>query len=334
MIRYAGVILGLAFGLCCPAPVAAQTTCAGRDLIAAMAPADRASLDAIVAAAPFPAGNHWRATKARSTIDIIGTFHLFDPRMPGHLAKLAPVLNAADLILVEATDTEIAELQAAISTHPELMVTQGATLPERLTKAEWAQVSTEMTARGIPAFLASKFQPWYVSVILSMPPCAMAAMAGGSTGLDRLILDAAKAQGIPTRPLEPFDTIFRIFAGIAPEDQIDMIRAALPLTQNAEDMLATMTESYFRGDHRQIWEYSRLTGIKAAGDGRKKAEADFALMEKLLINSRNSAWTQIILDAAADKTLVVAVGAGHLGGENGLLRLLEQAGYALAPGDF
>lgn len=334
MIRRAILILGLTFGLCLPAASNAQTTCAGHDLIAAMAPADRAALDAIVAMAPFPSGNHWRATKAHSTIDIIGTYHLFDPRMPDHLANLAPVLNEADLIFAEATDTEIAELQAAINTRPELMFTQGATLPERLTKAEWAQVSAGMTARGIPAFLASKFQPWYVSVILSMPPCAMAAMADGSSGLDRLILDAAKAQGIATRPLEPFDTIFRIFDGISPEDQIDMIRAALPLTENAEDLLATMTESYFRGDHRQIWEYSRLRGIEAAGEGRKKAEADFALMEKMLINIRNSAWIKVILDAAPDKALVVAVGAGHLGGENGLLRLLEQAGYTLAPGDF
>ena len=167
MIRHMFLVFGFAFGLCCPASASTETTCAGQDLIAAMAPADRAALDAIVAMAPFPSGNHWRATKASSTIDIIGTFHLFDPRMPGHLATLAPVLNAADVIYAEATDAEFAELQTAINTRPELMITQGATLPERLTKAEWAQVSAEMTARGIPAFLASKFQPWYVSVILS-----------------------------------------------------------------------------------------------------------------------------------------------------------------------
>ena len=334
MIRYISLILGLALGSCLPAVSQAQTTCAGHDLIAAMPPADRSALDAVVAAAPYPSGNHWRATRGDSTLDIIGTFHLYDARMPAHLARLAPALTAADAIYLEATDVEIAALQKAINTRPELMITQGATLPERLTAAEWAQVSAAMTARGIPAFLASKFQPWYVSVILSMPPCAMSAMSQGASGMDHLILETARAQAIPTRPLEAFDTIFRIFDGISPEDQIDMIRAAQPLTEHAEDMLATMTESYFRGDHRQIWEYSRLKGIAAAGDDPKKAEADFALMEEMLINSRNRAWTKVILDAAPGKSLVIAVGAGHLAGQEGLLHLLKQAGYTLTQAAF
>lgn len=334
MRRHFSLLLSLCLGLFLATEASAQTACAGRDLIAALPAAQRAALDAAVAAAPYPSGNHWRAIKGDSTLDIIGTYHLFDPRMPDHLERLAPAILAADSIYLEATDVETAALKAAINTRPELIITQGATLPERLSDAEWRQVSAEMTARGIPAFLASKFQPWYVSVLLSMPPCAMSSMADGSSGLDHLILEIANTHGIPTLPLEPFDTIFRIFDGISPDDQIDMIRAALPLSQNAEDMMATMAASYFRGDHRQIWEYSRLKGIEAAGERRDKAIADFALMEEMLINSRNHNWIKVILGAAPGKKLVIAVGAGHLGGESGLLRLLEQAGYTLTRAQF
>ncbi len=328
----------LAFGLLAgfwPATASqAQTVCAGHDLIAGLDGADSAALDSAVAAAPYASGNHWRATKADSTLDIIGTFHLFDPRMSAHMATLVPVLRDADAVYLEATDAEIEQLQKAISTRPELMFTQGATLPERLSEDEWRALAAEMDARGIPAFLASKFQPWYVSVILAMPPCAMSAMTAGSNGMDQLVLKAAKGMGIPAYPLEPYDTVFQIFGAIKPEDQLDMIRMALPQALLAEDMLATVTESYFREEHRQIWEFSRQAAIRQAGDNGAKITAEFAVMEELLVTSRNRRWVELILREAPGKSLVIAVGAGHLAGEAGVLRLLESAGYRLERAEF
>lgn len=309
-------------------------SCAGQDLIATIPAEERATLDAAIALAPYAQGNHWRATSGDSTINIIGTFHLFDPRMPEHLAKLMPDLRQADAVYLEATQVELDQLQQAVATRPELMFTQGATLPERLSDDEWQLLSQEMSARGIPAFLASKFQPWYVSVMLAMPPCAIPAMSGGGSGLDHLIIEAADALGTPTHALEPYDTIFRIFDQIPQDEQLDMIRIALPLAPAAEDMLATMANSFDREDHRLIWEYSRLKSIAAAGGDPEKAAQDFERMEDILINQRNHDWVGKLLEVAPGKRLIVAVGAGHLAGDNGVLQLLENAGYRLERAEF
>ena len=182
----------------------AQTpSCAGQDLIAALAPQARADLDRAVDSAPYPQGNRWRATRGARTIDIVGTFHIFDARMTAVSDRLTPVIAAADRVYLEATDREMAELQRAMTTRSDLLLTSGATLPERLSEKEWQDLSAAMTERGIPSFMASKFQPWYVSVLLSIPPCAMSAMAGGSTGLDHMIGQAAAAAGTETAALEP-----------------------------------------------------------------------------------------------------------------------------------
>ncbi|MGB7270911.1 MAG: TraB/GumN family protein [Albidovulum sp.] len=311
-----------------------NTTCAGQDLFATIPAEERATLDAAIALAPYAQGNHWRATRGDSTINIIGTFHLFDPRMPEHLAKLTPDLLQADAVYLEATQVELDELQQAVAARPELMFTQGATLPERLSDEEWQLLSQEMSARGIPAFLASKFQPWYVSVMLAVPPCAIAAMTSGSSGMDHLISEAADALGTPTHALEPYDTVFRIFDQIPQDEQLDMIRISLPLAPDAEDMLATMANSYDREDHRAIWEYSRLKSIAAAIGSPEKAAQDFEQMEDILINQRNHDWVGKILKVAPGKRLIVAVGAGHLAGDEGVLQLLENAGYLLERAEF
>lgn len=311
------------------APALAQTSCAGKDLIAALPKADHVALDQAVAAAPFPAGNHWRAEKAGATIDLIGTFHLYDPRMDAPMDRLRPLIGQADAIYLEATEVETKALQTAVSSQPDLLFTTGPTLPERLSEPEWQSLSAAMSDRGIPAFLASKFRPWYVSVLLSMPPCAMSAMQTGGGGLDLLIGAAAKALGKPTLPLEPYDTMFKIFDQISPEDQLDMIRTALPLIGQSEDVLATMTASYFRETHREIWEFGRLQSLNTPGMDPAKAEHDLTLMEEVLINSRNRAWIDLLRREAPGKHLIVAVGAGHLSGESGLLNLLQQDGWTL-----
>lgn len=309
----------------------ALALCQGRDLLAALPSVQARALETAVANAPFASGNHWRASRDGSTVNVIGTFHIFDRRMPGRMANLELVVRAADAIYLEATDAEMAEMQVAITRDPDLLFVprKGATLPESLNADEWTSLSDEMRARGIPPFMAAKFRPWYVTMLLAVPPCAMEALATEREGLDRLVMDAAEANGVPLRALEPFDTVFRIFGAMSEAEQLDMVRATLPLASQAEDFFATMTEAYLAEEHRRIWEFSRLLTLATPGADPEKMAEDFALMEEQLLYGRNRAWMKVILDAAEGRHIVVAVGAAHLSGDEGLLRLLELAGYRL-----
>ncbi len=308
-------------------------TCQGQDLLRTMPAGTRAELEAAAKSEPFPVGNHWLATRGDSTIHLIGTFHVYDPRMTPHMRKLMPVLHKADKILLEATEAEMARLKRDLATRPDMLFVTGPTLPERLPAAEWEQLRAELSARGIPGILAAKFQPWYVSMILSLPPCAAAQMSEGSTGLDHMIIAAAAQMGTPTAALEPYDTVFRVFGGMTAEEQLDSVRVALATAPMASDLLTTMTEAYFREEHRLLWELSRQQSVAAAKDA-DQARADFAVMEDGLINRRNADWVDRIRAEAPGRTLVVAVGAGHLAGHKGLLNLLAEDGYEIRRQDF
>lgn len=331
------LVPALLAGLMFASPLQAETTgadtCAGKDLFRDMTVETRQALVTAADAVPFSTGNHWQATKDESTIHLIGTFHIFDPRMTAHMRKLMPVLHKADMVLLEATEVEMAELQKAIASKPEMLLVTGPTLPERLTPAEWSLLRAELAARGIPGFFAAKFQPWYISMILSIPPCAAKQMSGTSTGLDHLIMSAARDMGTPSRALEPYDTVFRVFGDMSPDEQLESIRVALATAPIATDMLITMKEAYFREEHRLLWEMSREMSVTAAKNPQQ-AEADFAVMEDALINHRNEAWMERIRAEAPGRTLVVAVGAGHLAGHKGLLNLLAEDGYEIRRQDF
>lgn len=319
--------LAAAFVLLAPP---AQAQCAGVNLFQEMDPDRLARITAAADAVPFPRGNYWRATRGDEVITIIGTYHFDDPRHFPTLDVIAPEITAATTVLVEAGPDEEAALLDLMAREPgRMMIMEGPTLLERLPPDTWEALSNALALRGVPGFMAAKFQPWYVAVMLAIPPCALAEMTADPKGLDGLVIDTALAAGIPVRGLEPFDTVFTIFDSMTEAEMVAMIEATLAVDDRAEDYSATLADSYFAGDSRMIWEYMRDESYALPGYTREQIDADFARMEEVLMNARNRAWIPVLTEAAAQGPVFTAFGALHLSGEEGVLNLLQQEGFTL-----
>jgi hypothetical protein len=301
--------------------VGAAPACGGRDLLAAMTPAARAAL---IGTAPYPEGNFWRATRGATTIVVAGTYHLNDPRFDPVVAQLQPFLDQADTLLLEAGPDEEKQLKDDVAAHPERIVNAtGPTLPEALSASEWAALSDALRLRGMPPFVASKFQPWYVAMLLDLPPCQLAASA--ANGLDARLTLMAQARHIPIVALEPWDTTFHLFTGMSFDTQLGMLRMSLAGEASAADLNTTLTNAYFAGQHRLIWEFGRQNALAAPGAN----PAAFDQLERTLLTDRTQSWMPGLLAVADGHSVVVAVGAAHLGGNEGMLNLLHLAGFAL-----
>ncbi|MEZ5911796.1 MAG: TraB/GumN family protein [Paracoccaceae bacterium] len=317
-------VLVLSFTL---AAVLARAECAGRDLLAGLAPDAR---DALVGDAPFARGLYWRARRDDAEVVIVGTLHLDDPRMDGLMATLSGDIAASDLVLVEAGPEEEAALKAAIAARPDYMfITDGPTLPEMLPEDDWQALSDAARARGIPPFLISKFQPWYVTMLLSVPACEMRSLAAGQRGLDHRVMAEADHAGVPVKAVEPFDTILHLFEALSQDQKSEMIRATLAQEAVAEDMMATLREAYFRGEIQLFWEFAVMQALETAGDDRAATEEAIALFEQEMLIDRNRSWVAPIVDHSAGKRVFVAVGAAHLPGNGGLLQLLAEQGFTI-----
>jgi len=318
----------LVTGLCLLAgPLAAE--CNGRNLFADM-PADRlAEIEAAANAAPFPTGNYWRATRGDEVITIIGTYHFDDPRHAPTLDIITPEITAATTVLVEAGPDEEKALLDLIARDPSrMMIVEGPTLIEQLPPDLWAALSEALALRGVPGFMAAKLQPWYATVMLAIPPCAVAQMVDPK-GLDGLVIDTAIAAGVPVRGLEPFDTVFTIFGSMTKAEMLAMIQSTLAIEDRSEDYSATLADSYFDGESRMIWEFLRFVTYDMPGYTREQVDAEYARMEELLMNTRNQSWIPVLTEAAAQGPVFAAFGALHLSGEKGVLNLLEAEGYTL-----
>ena len=317
------LVAGLAFA----APALAG--CTGPNLFDQMPPERLAEIEAATNAVPYPTGNYWRATRGDMVITIVGTYHFDDPRHFETLDVIAPKITAATTVLVEAGPEEERQLLDLISRDPsKIMIMEGPTLLETLPPETWAALSEALTARGIPSFMATKLRPWYVTVLLAVPPCAMAEMVDPK-GLDGLVIDTAEAAGVPVRALEPFDTVFGIFDAMSEAEQIMLIQSTLALEPQSAAQFITMADSYFAQESRKIWEFMRISSYDLPGLSRDEVDAEYKRFEELLSASRNRAWIPVLLDAAGDGPVFAAFGALHLSGHDGVLDLLEAEGFTL-----
>jgi uncharacterized protein len=310
----------------------AHATCAGSNLFSMMASEDRSRLEQAAAEVPFHTGNLWRATKQNMQVTLVGTYHLADPRHEQMVAAVLPYLDTATTLLVEAGPEEEKALLAEVARNPAVFIMPDTTLPTLMDPGEWQALSAAMSRRGIPGFMAAKFQPWYISVLLAVPPCMMAEVQSqAKSGLDHLIMEEAKGRGIPVLGLEPFDTVFSLFDTFSREDQIAMLRASLAIEDQAEDYITTLADSYFAGDSRLIWELMRDLSLQMPGYTPEQVDADLAKMEQALLVTRNQGWIPIIEQAATSGPVVAAFGALHLPGEYGIPYLMQQNGWSLSP---
>jgi uncharacterized protein len=309
----------------------AYAECKGQNLIDQMSPEAAAALRAETDKIPFATGNLWLATKDDQKITLIGTYHIADPRHAATLAALEPALQSAKILLVEAGPNEQESLKARIADDPSLIVNAtGPTLPEIMAKEDWDKLKIAVSARGVPAFMAAKFRPWYISILLAMPSCEPLT-AGIPQGLDQLLITAAKEKNLLIEALEPYDTLFGIFGKLTQAEQLDMITSALALEDRSADMATTLADAYFNQEGRLIWEFSKLQTLQMPGYTPDRVKAEFATMEQAMMIDRNTAWIPVIKSAAAKGPILVAFGALHLSGEQGVLNLLQADGYTLTP---
>ena len=307
----------------------AAARCTGASYLDLLDSDQRIALDQATAGLPYAEGLIWDATRDGQAITLVGTIHIHDPRLDPILDMIAADITAADLVLLEATPDDQRTLEAMLADQPDLfLITDGPTLPDLLDADTWAQLSAASGARGVPGFMAAQMQPWYLSLILAIPACAMPDLVAGIEGLDGMIGALATENGVPMQALEPITTLFDLFQQGSMDEQIDMLRLSLTSPDMQEQMFVALLDSYFDNQIGTLWEMSRIAATDTPGLDPALGAAVFADMEEALLNQRNRNWIPVITAAMADHdTIVAAFGAAHLIGEQGVLNLLANDGW-------
>lgn len=308
-------------------PFAANAMCIGVDLIKALPEDEREQIENRITATPYAQGLLWRATRDDTEITLFGTYHFRHTRTQDHLDRLTPMITAAEAVYLEMSGQDQKAFQDTIARDPSIMfITEGKTLPELLGDTDWQHFRAEMENRRIPGIMAAKFKPLWAAMMLGIGPCEARNGAMQDEGIDALIGQHAEMSGTPSRSLEDFSDVLSALDEEPLDKQLDMIRMALSWPENSDDISYTIRKRYLKQEVALIWEFSRFLTLEHGG---ASAEEDFARLERVLLTERNTAWVAKLMKEVPGQRVFVAVGAGHLPGENGVLQLLAEEGFEI-----
>ncbi|UWR02061.1 TraB/GumN family protein [Ruegeria conchae] len=323
----------LSICLCLLFPITAQAACEGRDLRLDLSTEAQAELDETLRAIPFPEGNHWIATKDDTVLHLIGTLHTNDARMGPVVDRLAPILSQVDAFYFEVTKTEMEAFEKDLAEDlSPVLITSGPTLIDLMSEEDWAALSQTLADRGIPSWMAAKMRPWFLSMMLGIPPCLMNT-PDFDRGMDTRLTELADEHQIPQYSLERIEDLIVMFDSHSLEDQVASLTRMSGALEAGDDQMITMANAYIEEQHAAIMELAKIQGLEASGLTPEEFDAEWQSFEDQLLIQRNANWMEIIL-SLKDQTAVIAVGAGHLSNDYGLLNHLQHAGYTLERAEF
>lgn len=82
-----------------------------------------------------------------------------------------------------------------------------------------------------------------------------------------------------------------------------------------------------------MFDAYRQQDLKKLEELMVDSDAGMSSFTNILLYNRNENWVSKLKGLMTDKSLLIAVGAGHLPGERGVINLLKKAGYTLTPVD-
>jgi uncharacterized protein YbaP (TraB family) len=129
----------------------------------------------------------------------------------------------------------------------------------------------------------------------------------------------ARENSIEIKGLETMEEQMSIFDNLTREQQAEMVMEGIRDTEKTLDLTKTMEQVYTRQNVDSLYIL-----ISEEGGTISEEQADF-------LDKRNEKWVPKIEAMISEKKTFIAVGAGHLGGPNGVIRLLEKKGYTLTP---
>lgn len=268
----------------------------------------------------------WKVTPAGSdkVSYLFGTHHL----SPLSVLDKTPGFNEA-LNSVEKVYGEIDMLEL-MSSPEKMMVLQNAmkapadsTLSRVLTPAELDSVANVISIYFGPMLSVEQLEgmkPVAVSTTLANVMSQRALEAPLEGQLDSEILARAKKAGKEMGGLETVEYQVDILFNTPLKTQAADLMYSVRMHEEFLDVTKKLITLYQEADLEGL---TKLMSDPTAGMNNEEANK--------LIYNRNNNWVKQLEVIMPGKSVLVAVGAGHLGGEDGLINLLREKGFKVEP---
>ena len=242
---------------------------------------------------------------------MLGTIHALPDGVRWRTKGVERVIRNADYLVVEIAALD--DREGLTRTFRELATTPGQPhIYDRVDSASLAALSRLISRSDYSPEDFSSTETWAVSLMLAQ----LSATGKTANGVDKAVI--RDFGGRDVREFEGGAEQLGIFDSLPEKEQRDLLKGVLEETEVAERDPGRLSRAWISGDETAL-EEATLTGIMA----------DPELRNALLV-ARNERWTaQLLPMLNAPERPLIAVGAGHLVGDDSLPAMLKTHGFTV-----
>lgn len=260
----------------------------------------------------------WKIQSDATTAYILGSIHFMKQDSYPLDKRIEDAFEESAVLAVEADVNDITKinLQKLLETafYPE-----NESLEDHVSDQTYKLVKKAAEDSGIPLLLLDRQKPWFIALTLT----SMELLKQGldpSYGIDLHFLTKASGKK-KIAELESLDSQIDLLSGFTDTEQEAFLLHTVDELKTSRKNVDTLIQAWETGD-LQLME-SLTTESLLSNSGMS------SLYEKL-ISKRNRKMVSKIQDfLGTGDTYFIVVGAGHLVGAEGIIRLLEKNGYRL-----
>jgi uncharacterized protein len=265
----------------------------------------------------------WEARSPTNAVYLFGTIHVGGRAIYPLSAAVEQAYAASSVVALEADPTDqsaaLTAMQAAIYSPPD-------NLANHVSPQLMALIDKTLPAIGLPIEYARVMRPHLLAMMIAMLEVGRQGY-DPSLGLDVHFARRAKRDGKRLVELESISGQLALLDSFSPDLQEGMLRSAVEgisagsLGSDVRELVA----AWSAGDAERLQHQ-----IDKELEGLPPAQAK-EMREQLYDNRNRAMADKIVAMLAGAEPVFVALGAGHLLGDAGIVELLRRKGYAVKP---
>ena len=244
---------------------------------------------------------------------LFGTFHLMCKGDINFSSQLKEAVKASDEMYMELDMDDPSILLGGMLY---MNMTGGKKLSDLYTPEEYRKLQAYFTdSLNMPMMLLQRAKPYFLVALLYPKMINCPSLAG----VEEELLRIAKENKKEIKGLETMQFQASVFDSIPYEWQ------AKELLKNIDSF------SFYKKEFDEMILLYKNQQLDSMQNMLAKSEFGAEKYEDLLLKDRNKRWVKELKEIMKNKSVFVAVGAGHLTGEYGLISLLKKEGYTVEP---
>lgn len=259
----------------------------------------------------------WEASAGDGTLYLLGSIHFGSTAFYPLPQVMSAAFDQADALVVEANILAADPARMAQLVAERALYRDGTTLRQQLSAATWQRLTAAAAGLELPVALLERQKPWFAAMTLTAAALNRLGYRE-DLGIDYHFLRRAEGRK-PVLELEGVEWQLALFDGFTVEEQVAMLEETLHELDAGKLYFERMFDAWRSGD---------AEGIQALFDESTLNAPANARINRLLMTERNRTMAAALERLARQGgRYFVVVGAGHLGGDEGIIALLRQRGY-------